>query len=203
MIQSGGGEALALHFLAVILHWIGEVLVGVELIRGHIAGGSVQKARDAVHDGCAGVLHGRGLHHMELGIRLAGNPPVAHIAVVGSVNLSDGLLFHGDALHGFNRHHGGHADAAAGLDGLAERGGIDIVIDYVGNMLLRDGLNRKAELVADGLAGVPCIGGFKLRGMRNLLFKLIGSQVTAVRLGKRQAVLVYVVAVGTLAPALT
>jgi len=144
------------------------------------------------------VLHGSGLDDVELGIRLAGDQPVAHIAILGAVYLADGLLFHGDALHGFDGHHGGHADAAASLDGLAQGFGIDIVIDHAGHMLLGDGFDGQAQLAADGLAGVPGIGGLKLRGMGDLLLKLFGGQIAAMGVGQRQAVLIHVVAVRAL-----
>ena len=60
---------------------------------------------------------------MELGIRFAGNLPIAQIAVLRAVDLADGFLLDGDALHGFNRDAGAHADTAPGFDDPAEGGG--------------------------------------------------------------------------------
>ena len=65
-------------------------------------------------------------------------------------------------------------------------------------MLLGDGLDGQAQLAADGLAGVPGIGGLKLRGMGDLLLKLFGGQIAAMGVGQGQAVLIHVVAVRAL-----
>ena len=72
------------------------------------------------------------------------------------------------------------------------------MVDDAGNVLLRDGLNRQAELVTDGLAGVPRIG--RLEGLRvcDLPFKFLRREVAAVRLGQRKAVFIDVVAVSAL-----
>ena len=79
----------------------------------------------------------------------------------GTIDLADGLFLDGDALHGLNGHHGGHADAVSGFDGLAQRGGVQVMIHGIGHVLLGDGFDGQAQLVADGLAGVPGIGGLK------------------------------------------
>ena len=169
-----------------------------ELVGGDISGRGVDEAGQTVDDRCAGVFDRGGLDDAERGIRLAGNHPVAQVAVLGAVNLADGFLFDGDALHGFNRDDGAHADAAPGLDDLAEGGGADVVVDDAGNVLLRDGLNRQAELVTDGLAGVPRIGRLEGLRVRDLPFKFLRREVAAVRLGQRKAVFIDVVAVSAL-----
>ena len=71
------------------------------------------------------------------------------------------------------RHHGAHADTATGFDDPAEGGGLNIVVDDARHVLLRDGFDRQAELVADGLAGVPCVGWLEGFRMRDLLLKLL------------------------------
>lgn len=95
----------------MVLHGVGQVAMGVQLVTGDIARRCIEQRGDAVDDGGAGVLHGGGLHHMELRIRLAGQLPVAHIAIVRAVDLANGLLLHGDALHGLDGDHGRHTDA--------------------------------------------------------------------------------------------
>ena len=169
-----------------------------ELVGGDISGRGVDEAGQAVDDRCAGVFDRGGLDDAERGIRLAGNHPVAQVAVLGAVNLADGFLLDGDALHGLDRDDGAHADAAPGFDDLAEGGGADVVVDDAGNMLLRDGLNRQAELVTDGLAGVPRIGRLEGLRVRDLPFKFLRREVAAVRLGQRKAVFIDVVAVSAL-----
>ena len=101
---------------AVVFHRVGEVLDRLELVAGNVSGGSAEQGRDAVDDRGAGVLDGRGLHDMELGLGLAEDLPIAHIAVVRAVDLADGLFLDGDALHGLDGDDRGHADGMAGLD---------------------------------------------------------------------------------------
>ena len=72
------------------------------------------------------------------------------------------------------------------------------MVDDAGNVLLRDGLNRQAELVTDGLAGVPRIGRLEGLRVRDLPFKFLRREVAAVRLGQRKAVFIDVVAVSAL-----
>ena len=138
---------------AVVLHRVGEVLDRLELIAGDIAGGGVEQRRDAVDDRGAGVLDGRGLHNVELRLRLAEDLPVAQIAVVRSIDLADGLLLDGDALHGLDGNDRRHADGVARLDLLAERFAVDVLVDDARDMLLRNALDREAQLVADRLHG--------------------------------------------------
>lgn len=60
------------------------------------------------------MLNGSGLYYMELRVRLAGAPSVAHIAVVRSVDFSDRFLLNRNALHCFDGNYCGHTDASAG-----------------------------------------------------------------------------------------
>ena len=69
-----------------------------KLVAGYITGGCFDKGRQAVYNGCAGVFNGGGLYNMILNIGFAGKPPIAHIAVVGSVNLTDGFFLRSDPL---------------------------------------------------------------------------------------------------------
>ena len=57
---------------------------------------------------------------MELGIGLARDLPVAHIAVIGAIDLAYGFFLNCNALHGLDCNHGRHTYASAGLDGSAE-----------------------------------------------------------------------------------
>ena len=114
--------------LAIVLQRIGKILNGLKLIAGYIAGGSAEQRRNAVYNRGTGMLNGGGLHNMELGLGLAEDFPIAHIAVVGAIDLADGLLFNGDALHSFNGNNGGHADGVAGLYILAEGFAVDILV---------------------------------------------------------------------------
>ncbi len=183
---------------AVFFHGFGKEANFFKLVAGYIARRSFDKRRQTVYNGGAGMLNGGGLYNVIFNVGFAGEPPVAHIAVVRAVDLADRLFLHRDALHRLDGHDGGHADASAGLDGLAQRGGLDIVVDDAGHVLLRDGLDGQAQLVADGLGGVPGVGRLKDLGMRDLLLELLRGQIAAVRLGQRQAVLVHVVAVRAL-----
>ena len=103
------------------------------------------------------MLDGCRLDDVELGVRLSGDPPVAHVSVFRSVYLSDRLLLDGDALHRLDRHDRRHSDAATSLDRLAERLAVYVMVDDVRYMLLLYRLYRESELVADSLAGVPGI----------------------------------------------
>ena len=183
---------------AVVLHRVGEVFDRLELVAGDVSGRSAEQGRDAVDDRGAGVLDGRGLHDMELGLGLAEDLPIAHIAVVRAVDLADGLFLDGDALHGLDGDDRGHADGVAGLDVLAERFTVNVLVDDAGNMLLGNALDGEAELIADGFGGVPGVGRLKVGRVSDLRFKLFRRQVAAVGLGERDAVLVHVVAVSAL-----
>ena len=169
--------------------------MGVQLVAGDIACRRIEQRGDTVDDGGAGVLHGGGLHHMELRIRLAGQLPVAHIAIVRAVDLANGLLLHGDALHRLDGDHGRHTDAVPCRDGASQRGAVHVVIRRIGDVLLADGLDGQPQLVADGLAGVPRIGGLELGRVGDLLLKLLGGQAAAVGFGQCQAVILYIIAV--------
>ena len=72
------------------------------------------------------------------------------------------------------------------------------MIHGIGHVLLSDGFDGQAQLVADGLAGVPGIGGLKRIGMGDLRLEFVQGQVAAVRLGQGQAVVLNVIAVGAL-----
>ena len=84
------------------------------------------------------MLYRCGFDNVELGIRLACDLPVAHIAVIGTVNLADCFLFDCNALHSLDSNDSGHTDTTARLNRLAERGGLDVVIYDAGNVFLRD-----------------------------------------------------------------
>ena len=131
------------------------------------------------------MLNGCRLHNMELGVRLADDLPIAHIAVFRAVDLADGLLFDGDALHCLDGHDGRHANAAAGFDGLAERLGVNVVIDDARHMLLVDRLDCQAKLIANGFAGILSVGRLKNVRVRNPLLKLFWCQVAAMRICER------------------
>ena len=135
---------------------------------------------------------------MELRLRLAEDLPVAQIAVVRSIDLADGLLLDGDALHGLDGNDRRHADGVARLDLLAERFAVDVLVDDARDMLLRNALDREAQLVADRLGSIPRVGRLKLGRVCDLRFKLLRRQVAAVRLRQRDAVLVHIVAVSAL-----
>lgn len=180
---------------AVFFHGFGKEANFFKLVAGYIARRSFDKGRQTVYNGGAGMLNGGGLYNMIFHIGFAGKPPVAHIAVIGSVNLADGLFFNGDSLFGFNGNDGGHTDAAAGFDGGAEGFAVNIVVNNIRNMLLVNGFNGEAEFVADGFAGVPCIGRLELFRMSNFCFKFLCGKVAAVSVCKSKSVFVYVVAV--------
>ena len=72
------------------------------MVAGHIACRSCKQVQDPVYDGGTGMLYGGRLYYMEFCIRLAADPPVAHIAVLGTVYLAYGLFLDGDALHGLD-----------------------------------------------------------------------------------------------------
>ena len=165
------------------------------MVGGDIAGGRVDQTGQSVNDCSAGMLHCSGFDDMELSVGLTRDLPIAHIAVIGAVNFTDGLFLNGDALHGFNGNHSGHADTAAGFDGLAERRGFDIMIDDVWNMFLGDGFDGQTQFVSQGFAGVPSIGRFEGIGVCDLLFKFFFGQVATMGFGKCQAVFIDVVTV--------
>ena len=152
---------------AVFFHGFGKEANFFKLVAGYIARRSFDKGRQTVDNGGAGMLNGGGLYNVIFNVGFAGKPPIAHIAVIGSVNLADGLFFNGDSLFGFNGNNGGHTDAAAGFDGGAEGFALNIVVNNIRNMLLVNGFNGEAEFVADSFAGVPCIGRLELFGVSN------------------------------------
>ena len=134
--------------MEVEFHRIGEVTHFLELVAGHVTRGSLDEGGDAVHDGRAGVLDGRGFHHVVFEVRLALDPPIAHIPVIRPIDLADRLFLDLDALGGLDGHHRGHADAAAGLDGFAKRRGLEVMVDDIGDVLLLDGDDGEASFEA-------------------------------------------------------
>ena len=78
---------------------------------------------------------------MEFRVGLAGEPPVAHIAVVRAIDLADGFLFNGNALHGLDGDDCGHTDAVTSRNSLAQGGAVYIVIHHIGNVLLINALD--------------------------------------------------------------
>ena len=78
---------------------------------------------------------------MELGVRLADDLPIAHIAVFRAVDLADGLLLDGNALHGLDGDDCGHTDAVTSRNSLAQGGAVYIVIHHIGNVLLINALD--------------------------------------------------------------
>ena len=149
---------------AVVFHGIGEVLHRLQLVAGDVPGGGMEQGRDAVDDGGAGVLDGGGFHHVELGLGFAVDLPIAHIAVIGAVDLADGLLFDGDALHGLNGDYRRHTDSVARLDLLAQGLAVDVLVQDAGDVLLGNALDGEAQLVADGFGSVPGVGRLKVGG---------------------------------------
>ena len=75
------------HSLQVIFHGIGQIAEGIQLVAGDITCGGVEQAGNTVDHGGTGVLHGGGFNHMELGVRFAGDPPVALISSSGPYTL--------------------------------------------------------------------------------------------------------------------
>ena len=142
---------------AIELHGISEILVGIKLIGCDVTRRCAEKRGNTVDYRSAGMLDRCGLYDVEFGVRLARNLPVAHIAVIGTVDLAYSLLFNCNALHRFDSHDGGHSYAASGFDSLAESLGINIAVNNARHVLLVDGFNCQPELVADSLACVPGI----------------------------------------------
>ena len=128
-------------------------------------------------------------------IWLALYPPIAHVAVARSVNLAYGFLLDYYALISLDCHNGRHSYAASRFDFLAERLAVKIFVYRVRHVFLFYGFDCQTELVADCLRRIPCVRRHDLFGMCKLLFKLLFGKVAAVSLGKRQTVILYVVAV--------
>ncbi len=78
------------------------------MIGGHIACGSGKKARKSVDNRSAGVFHGGRFDNVKLRIGFTQNFPIAHIAVIRTVNLAYGFFLNSYALHGLNRNNRGH-----------------------------------------------------------------------------------------------
>ena len=135
---------------------------------------------------------------MELGLGFAEDLPIAHIAVIRAVNLANGLLFDGDALHSLDGDHSRHTDGVARLDLLAQRLAVDVLIQDAGDVLLGNALDGETQLVADSLGGVPGVGRLKVGGVSDLRFKFLRRQAAAVGFCQGDAVLFHVVAVGSL-----
>lgn len=177
------------------MHRIGEIMDFFQFIRRDISRGRIQKRRNPVDDRRAGMFYRRGLYDVELGVRLARNPPVAHISVAGAVYFADRFLFDHDALIRFDRDDCRHTDTSARLDLLSERFAVNVFIHDIRNVFLLNGFDRQAELIADRLRRVPSVGGHDFRRMRKFLFKLLFRQIAAVRFGEGKAVFVHVIAV--------
>ena len=92
------------------------------------------------------MLYRSGLYHMEFRIWLAGNPPVALISVIRSINLSNRLFLNGNALKRLDGDNRRHTDALSGLDRSAQSGAVDVLTDNIRHMLLADGADGKAQL---------------------------------------------------------
>ena len=78
------------------------------------------------------------LHHMELGVRLADNFPIAHVAVIRAVYFANALRFNGDALERLGGDNGAHANAVALGDGFARGAAPEVFVIEIGHALLAD-----------------------------------------------------------------
>ena len=194
---SGGLGRAALSYTqiksAIVLHGEGEIFDFVELVNGNNACRSIENVGNAVYDGCAGVFNGCRFNNMELGIGFAGDFPIAHIAVIGSVNFTDALGFDDRALEGFGGNYCCHTDAVAFGDNFAHGFGIKVGIIEIRNAFLAVGFNGPAEFGCEGFVGRPYIGRFKNFGMSNLFFKFFGGKANAVCFCKCKAVIFYVI----------
>ena len=183
---------------AIVLHREGEIFDFVELVNGDNACRGVDDVGNAVYDGCAGVLNGSGFHNVELGIGLAGDLPVAHIAVVRSINFADALSLNNRTLEGLGGNYCGHADAVTFRDSLAESCGIEVFIVEVRNAFLSVGFDSPAHFGSKGLVGAPYIGGLENFGMSNVSLKFFGGEANTMSFCKSKAILLYVIADGAL-----
>ena len=180
------------------MHGICEIMDLVELVRRNVPRRSVQKGRYAIDDRRTGMLYRSGLYDVEFGIRFARDLPVAHIAVFGPIYFAYRLLFRNDPLIRFDRDDCRHTDTFPRFDFLSPSRAVNILIDDIGNVFLLNGFNRQAELIANRFSRVPRIGRNDFRRMRKLLFKFLFRQITAVCLGERQTVFIYIIAVRAL-----
>jgi hypothetical protein len=178
---------------AIVFHGESEVFVLVELVNGYNTCRSVENVGNAVYDGCASVFNGCGFNNMELGIGFAGDFPVAHIAVIGTVNFTDALGFDDRALEGFGGNYCCHTDAVAFGDNFAHGFGIKIGIIEIRNAFLAVGFNGPAEFGCERFVGRPNVGRFENFGMSDLFFEFFGSKANAVCFCKSKAVIFYVI----------
>jgi hypothetical protein len=179
-------------------HRLGLVAERLELVDRVVAGRSGKDGRNALDDRGAGVLDSSRLVHMEDGVRLAGDLPVAEVAVIRAVDLADLGRHDIDALIGLGRDARVHAkDLALGND-AAHRVGVGVLLCDIGDILLDDLGNRKAKLLGERLVGVPDIGRDDLCRMCERLLELLRGESYAVRLCECHAVLIDIVGDRTL-----
>ena len=178
---------------AIVLHGEGEVFDLVELVNGYNACRSIENVGNAVYDGCAGVFNGCGFNNVEFNVGLAGDFPVAHIAVIGSVNFTDALGLDNRSLEGFGGNYCCHTDAVAFGDNFAHGFGIKVGIIEIRNAFLGVGFNGPAEFGSKGFVGRPNVGRFKNFGMSDLFFEFFGGKANAVSFCKCKTVVFYVI----------
>ena len=178
---------------AIVFHGESEIFVLIELVNGYNACGSVENVGNAVYDSCAGVFNGCGFNNVELGIGFAGDFPIAHIAVIGTVNFADALGFDNRSLEGFGGNYCCHTDAVAFGDNFAHGFGIKVGIIEIRNAFLAVGFNGPAEFGSKGFVGRPNVGRFENFGMSNLFFKFFGGKAYTVCFCKSKAVIFYVI----------
>ena len=178
---------------AIVFHGESEIFVLVKLVNGYNACRSIENIGNAVYNGCAGVFNGCGFNNVEFGIGFAGDFPVAHIAVIGTVNFTDALGFDDRALEGFGGNYCCHTDAVAFGDNFAHGFGIKVGIIEIRNAFLAVGFNGPAEFGCERFVGRPNVGRFKNFGMSDLFFEFFGSEANAVCFCKSKAVIFYVI----------
>ena len=178
---------------AIVFHRESEIFDFVELVNGYNACRSVENIGNSVYDGCAGMLNGCGFDNVEFNIGFAGDFPVAHIAVIGSVNFTDALGFDNRSLEGFGGNYCCHTDAVAFRNGFAHGGRIKVGIIEIRNAFLSVGFNGPAEFGSEGFIGRPYIGRFENFGMSDLFFKFFGGKANAVCFCKSKAIVFYVI----------
>lgn len=178
---------------AIIFHRESEIFDFVELVNGYNACRGIENVGNAVYDGCAGVFNGCRFNNMEFNVGFAGDFPVAHIAVIGSVNFTDALGFDNRSLEGFGGNYCCHTDAVAFRNGFAHGGRIKVGIIEIRNAFLAVGFNGPAEFGSEGFVGRPYVGRFENFGMSDLFFKFFGGKANAVCFCKSKAVIFYVI----------
>lgn len=170
--------------LYVKIDRIGEIFDRTKLIDRDVSCRSIDHCWNAVNDISTRVLDRCWLCDREFRIGLAKDLPIAQIAIIRTIHLTDALRLYNGPLVSLSGDHRAHADALSSWDGLTHRLGIRIDLSDERNTFLCLRFDRPAHEVTERFVRVPHIGRLDLFRVRERFLEFLRRQIDTMRLCK-------------------